>query len=85
MRRLQANLAYLAAVADRVYKPAKDVPTSPAVMEAPANSPALEALYSELRDLFPNAKTPAIGTQSQGQKGAVGATMTQQTAVTSTT
>ncbi|KAI9696110.1 MAG: hypothetical protein M1836_005941 [Candelina mexicana] len=84
MRRLQANLAYLAGVVDRVYKPAKDVPTSPAMMEAPPNSPALEVLYSKLRELFPNAKTHVGSTPNQGQKAAIGPTMTQQTAVTST-
>ncbi|KAI9710882.1 MAG: hypothetical protein M1812_007334 [Candelaria pacifica] len=84
MRRLQSNLAYLAAVADRVYKPAKDVPTSPALMEAPPNSPALEVLYLKLRDMFPNAKSQGTGTHNQGQRAAAGAQMTQQSAVTST-
>lgn len=35
MRRLQANLAYLASVADRHHKPGNAVPQFPAIMEAP--------------------------------------------------
>ncbi|KAI4240125.1 MAG: hypothetical protein LQ352_007712, partial [Teloschistes flavicans] len=35
MRRLQANLAYLASVADRHHKPGNAVPQYPAIMEAP--------------------------------------------------
>ncbi|KAL8905474.1 MAG: hypothetical protein Q9207_002628 [Kuettlingeria erythrocarpa] len=35
MRRLQANLAYLASVADRHHKPGNAVPPFPAIMEAP--------------------------------------------------
>ncbi|KAI9645616.1 hypothetical protein NHQ30_006358 [Ciborinia camelliae] len=35
MRRLQSNLAYLAAIADRAHKPAAQVPSHPAVMFAP--------------------------------------------------
>ncbi|KAI4196814.1 MAG: hypothetical protein LQ350_006327 [Teloschistes chrysophthalmus] len=39
MRRLQANLAYLASVADRHHKPGNAIPQYPAIMEAP-NLPA---------------------------------------------
>lgn len=35
MRRLQANLAYLANVADRKHRPENPVPPFPAIMEAP--------------------------------------------------
>jgi len=35
MRRLQANLAYLAAIADRSHKPSSQIPTHPAIMVAP--------------------------------------------------
>ncbi|KAL8737622.1 MAG: hypothetical protein Q9181_001495 [Wetmoreana brouardii] len=40
MRRLQANLAYLASVADRHHKPGNAVPQFPAIMEAPNLPPA---------------------------------------------
>jgi len=35
MRRLQGNLAYLAAIADRAHKPSSQIPAHPAVMSAP--------------------------------------------------
>ncbi|ATZ51742.1 hypothetical protein BCIN_07g03270 [Botrytis cinerea B05.10] len=35
MRRLQSNLAYLAAIADRSHKPAAQIPSHPAIMFAP--------------------------------------------------
>ncbi|TAQ90021.1 hypothetical protein B7494_g1657 [Chlorociboria aeruginascens] len=35
MRRLQANLAYLAAIADRSHKPQNQIPSHPAIMNAP--------------------------------------------------
>ncbi|KAL8709435.1 MAG: hypothetical protein Q9220_005818 [cf. Caloplaca sp. 1 TL-2023] len=37
MRRLQANLAYLASVADRHHKPGNAVPQFPAIMEPPSS------------------------------------------------
>ncbi|KAL8702712.1 MAG: hypothetical protein Q9201_004112 [Fulgogasparrea decipioides] len=40
MRRLQANLAYLASVADRHHKPGNAIPQFPAIMEAPNLPPA---------------------------------------------
>ncbi|ESZ99079.1 hypothetical protein SBOR_0489 [Sclerotinia borealis F-4128] len=39
MRRLQSNLAYLAAIADRTHKPAAQVPSHPAVLFAPSLTP----------------------------------------------
>jgi len=35
MRRLQSNLAYLAAIADRAHKPSSQIPSHPAIMNAP--------------------------------------------------
>jgi hypothetical protein len=35
MRRLQVNLAYLATIADRSHKPASQIPSHPAIMNAP--------------------------------------------------
>jgi hypothetical protein len=39
MRRLQANLAYLAAIADRSHKPSSQIPPHPAIISAPPLSP----------------------------------------------
>jgi hypothetical protein len=38
MRRLQANLAYLAAIADRTHKPSSQIPAHPAIISAPVFS-----------------------------------------------
>ncbi len=38
MRRLQCNLAYLAAIADRSHKPSSQIPAHPAIMFAPPPS-----------------------------------------------
>ncbi|PQE31370.1 glutamine repeat -1 protein [Rutstroemia sp. NJR-2017a WRK4] len=46
MRRLQYNLAYLAAIADRSHKPASQVPSHPAVMSAPFIAPAPKSIKS---------------------------------------
>jgi len=44
MRRLQSNLAYLAAIADRSHKPSSQIPPHPAIMTAPSitSKPALK-------------------------------------------
>lgn len=39
MRRLQSNLAYLAAIADRAHKPSSQIPAHPAIMSAPPMTP----------------------------------------------
>ena len=39
MRRLQCNLAYLAATADRSHKPSSQIPAHPAIMSAPPPPP----------------------------------------------
>lgn len=43
MRRLQANLAYLAAIADRSHKPSSNIPPHPAIISAPNLSPRKSA------------------------------------------
>lgn len=52
MRRLQANLAYLATIADRSKKPSGVVPQMPAIMTPPPNLPAVNELYVRLNELF---------------------------------
>ncbi|KAJ5344467.1 hypothetical protein N7452_002471 [Penicillium brevicompactum] len=55
MRRLQANLAYLATIADRAKKAGGVVPQTPAIMTPPSNIPALNDLYAKLNELFPRS------------------------------
>jgi hypothetical protein len=55
MRRLQANLAYLATIADRAKKAGGVVPQTPAIMTPPPNLPALNDLYAKLNELFPRS------------------------------
>jgi len=56
MRCLQANLSYLAASAERPYKPAQPIHPGPAVMSPPATTPELVELYGRLQPLFPGWK-----------------------------
>ncbi|CAG8358182.1 unnamed protein product [Penicillium salamii] len=55
MRRLQANLAYLATIADRAKKAGGVVPQTLAIMTPPPNLPAVNELYTKLNDLFPRS------------------------------
>ena len=59
MRCLQANLAYLASIADRAHKPASQKPPAPAIMAAPENMPGLADAYQRLLALFPDS-SPAM-------------------------
>lgn len=52
MRRLQANLAYLATIADRAKKPGGVAPQAPAIMTPPPNLPSINDLYTKLNELF---------------------------------
>ncbi|KMU90105.1 hypothetical protein CIHG_07915 [Coccidioides immitis H538.4] len=55
MRRLQANLAYLATIADRAKKSGVAAPLAPAIMTPPPSMPGLNAIYAQLNELFPEA------------------------------
>lgn len=55
MRRLQANLAYLATVADRAKKSGAAAPQAPAIMTPPPSLPGVTDLYTKLSELFPGA------------------------------
>lgn len=57
MRRLQANLAYLATIADRSKKVGGVAPQGPAIMTPPPNLPAVDELYAKLVDSV-NKSTP---------------------------
>lgn len=58
MRRLQSNLAYLAAIADSSKK-GNGRPANPAILVPPPHLPGVVPLYQKLRDLFPEAlQTP---------------------------
>jgi hypothetical protein len=68
MRRLQANLAYLATIADRSKKPGNAVPPGPQILTPPPNVPGMEELYARLNELFPEASRHAAQ-QKAGQAG----------------
>jgi hypothetical protein len=54
MRRLQANLAYLAQNAEKVPKPGQQLQPGPAII--PAAPAELAKLYTKLQELFPGWK-----------------------------
>lgn len=62
MRRLQANLAYLASIAEQHSKPQNPIPQFPAIMEAPGATEAengkewLRDMYVKMRELWPDYK-----------------------------
>ncbi|KAI9737461.1 MAG: hypothetical protein M1834_009616 [Cirrosporium novae-zelandiae] len=77
MRRLQANLAYLANLADRAHKPAAPTPAGPAIMEPPPtnvklNHNELGLLYDKLKKLFPDAKPRNFFPPGAGGMGGAG-------------
>ncbi|EFW14692.1 conserved hypothetical protein [Coccidioides posadasii str. Silveira] len=53
--RWQANLAYLATIADRAKKSGVAAPLAPAIMTPPPSMPGLNAIYAQLNELFPEA------------------------------
>jgi hypothetical protein len=66
MRRIQANLAYLASIADSTHKPTSTVPNFPAIMSAPGFMPNLSESYKKLLALFPGTKAQNMPTQTGG-------------------
>src|ERR1051326_6424899 len=56
LRRLQANLSYLATTAERAQKPNQPVPPGPAIMMAPPCPPSVVEMYGRLQSLFPGWK-----------------------------
>jgi len=57
MRRMQANLAYLANVAERPNRPGNPVIAWPPIMASPASPPSLVEMYTKLQSMFPGWKT----------------------------
>ncbi|KAL9105431.1 MAG: hypothetical protein Q9227_009392 [Pyrenula ochraceoflavens] len=72
MKRLQANLAYLAAVADR--NKGRNLPNGPAIMAPPPHLKSVVELYKKLNALFPGApaSVKASPTASGGNMNATG-------------
>ncbi|KAJ9202699.1 hypothetical protein DTO027B6_9021 [Paecilomyces variotii] len=68
MRRLQANLAYLASITDKAKKAAGVLPSAPAIMTPPPSLPSLNNMYAQLAELFPGASTAQQQQQQQQQK-----------------
>ena len=60
MRRLQANLSYLATLADAKKKSSGPLPTGPAIMIPPPHLTGVHALYKKLNQLFPEASQSTI-------------------------
>lgn len=60
MRRLQANLSYLAAIADAKKKASGTLPSGPAIMVPPAHLADVTELYKKLNALFPHASQSAV-------------------------
>ncbi|OCT47269.1 hypothetical protein CLCR_02621 [Cladophialophora carrionii] len=70
MRRLQANLSYLAAIADAKKKVNGALPAGPAIMIPPPHLPQVAELYKKLNALFPDAAQSSINkamAQAQSQ------------------
>jgi len=68
VRRLQANLSYLAQNAEKVPKPGQPVQPGPAIMSAPTTHEELGKLYVKLQGLFPGWKGgQAAARQSPGR------------------
>lgn len=72
MRRLQANLAYLAAIADRAKKSGNVPPAAPAIMTPPPNLPSMNEIYGKLNELFPRSTNPTSGTPQPSPQGLQG-------------
>lgn len=69
MRRLQANLAYLATIADRAKKSSGVIPAAPAILTPPPNLPSLNEMYAKLNELFPGPhRGPPTTPQQQQQQ-----------------
>ena len=62
MRRLQANLAYLATIADRAKKSGGVPPPAPAITTPPPNMPSMGEAYNKLNELFPRPAKGSVGT-----------------------
>lgn len=60
MRRLQANLSYLATLADAKKKTSGSVPAGPAIMIPPPHLASVQELYKKLNQLFPEASQSTI-------------------------
>lgn len=65
MRRLQANLAFLAQNAERHTKPNQNILPGPAIMTLPSSPEDLVKLYTKLQSLFPGWK----GAQAKASPG----------------
>ncbi|KAI9708482.1 MAG: hypothetical protein M1820_003943 [Bogoriella megaspora] len=74
MRRLQANLSYLASVAERHNKPQASVPPGPAIMEPLTTCKPTIEMYARLRQLFPNWRGQPMKASPTPQTGQPSAT-----------
>jgi hypothetical protein len=75
LRRMQANLAYLASLAERHQKPNANHPPWPQVMTAPPGDEKLAGMYARLQGLFPmwKAHQQRMAAAAQAQQANMGA------------
>lgn len=64
MRRLQANLGYLAAIADRSHKPSSQIPPHPAIISAPPLSPLPPKPHTKQSPRASPNQNPNVKTES---------------------
>ncbi|KAF7590185.1 hypothetical protein BBP40_003158 [Aspergillus hancockii] len=72
MRRLQANLAYLATIADRAKKSGGVPPATPGIMTPPPHMPSMNERYKKLAELFPRTGPGAVGAAQSNPQGMQG-------------
>lgn len=82
MKRLQANLSYLAAIADAKKKVNGAIPPGPAILAPPTHLTPVHDLYRKLNALFPEASQSAINkaaryASNQGQAPKAAAVLAQ--------
>jgi hypothetical protein len=77
MRRLQANLSYLAAIADAKKKANGALPPAPAIMIPPPHLPQLTEVYKKLQVLFPEAAQSTVN-KAMAQAAAQGQNVQKQ-------
>lgn len=66
---MQANLAYLASLAERHTRPTAQQPPWPAILTAPAGHEKLGQMYTRLQELFPMWKAARARAQQQQAAG----------------
>jgi hypothetical protein len=72
MRRMQANLAYLANVAERGNRPNIQNMAWPPIMAAPSSPATLVEMYTKLQGLFPDWKGQSMKAVTSPRQNSMG-------------